>query len=884
MELRPYQRKAVELLYAYFRSNKGNPVLEAPTGAGKSVIQAEFIRSAIEQYPQTRVIALTHVRELIEQNARALLRAWPQGDIGIHSAALGARDTHHQVIFAGIQSAARRVNDLGYFDLVFIDECHLVPHKNDGQYRDTLARLRLFNPKLKVIGFTATPYRLGGGLLTEGEDRIFTDLIAAKTAGMSISDLLDAGYLAPLTTAPVATRFSTEGVGTSKGDYVVSQLERAVTADGATERACEEVIRFGADRKGWLLFAASVAHGEQIEAYLRERGVRIRLITGQTPEGVRGQIIDQYKRGELRALVNVGVLTTGFDAPHTDLLAFLRPTKSPALYCLDSETEILTSHGWKGINEVQVGDCALARDMQAGKGVWSRVTGFVRRQMSCDENWIEYQAPRANFRVTDRHRVIYASPLFTKKGEGSKWSKWKIGTAAEMQSLKDSVRMPTAVYIDQPGVPLTDDELHLIGMILTDGSVSTHQVSITQSERHPEVIERLEAALAGAKIAYTKKQRRYAKDAAFRSRYRTWTYTISAGDPRCGRPGKGVRYLYPWLDKDISPALMSLSRSQFQTLLNGIWDGDGYKNKCAKDYTPRSKRICTARAMAADRLQALGAMHGYTVHLRWEHVNRKNPIAILSFKDQDWRNCGGVGSRPQIMKLPGTSEEVWCVETEHGTIVTRRRGRVTVMGNCQMAGRGMRIAPGKTDCLVLDFANNIAEHGPVDDVKPPKRRGKRSGEAAPMRECDQCGVLMPASMRQCPGCGKIFQIGGVKLEATASDLAILSRDSGPEVFEPTRYRVSIHKKEGKPDSLRVDWYAGLRRAVTEWVCLFHSGPPQDRAARWWFAHVGGDYPGSIDEALRRAEGSVRLPASISVSRVTEFPQIVHRRFPEDQAA
>jgi DNA repair protein RadD len=202
----------------------------------------------------------------------------------------------------------------------------------------------------------------------------------------------------------------------------------------------------------------------------------------------------------------------------------------------------------------------------------------------------------------------------------------------------------------------------------------------------------------------------------------------------------------------------------------------------------------------------------------------------------------------------------------------------------QACGRGMRIAPGKTDCLVLDFAGNIAEHGPVDNVRPPKRRGK-STEPAPMRECDECGALMAPATRECPGCGKVFEIQdrGTQISAQASDLAIMSKDVKPDSITPTRYRVSIHSKPGKPDSLRVDWYAGIRKAVTEWVCLFHDGYAQERAHRWWAEHVGGPLPDTLEDAIERA-AEIRMPAELRVSRVTEYPSIVGRSFAQESAA
>jgi len=333
MKLRNYQVAALDLMYAYFTHNTGNPVLEAPTGAGKSVIQASFIRNVIEAWPDQRILCLTHVKELVKQNCSALRRMWPAGDIGVNAASLGSRDTTHSVIFASIQSVHRRAHELGRFDLIIVDECHLIPARTaDGMYRKFIDDCLRYNQKIKVIGFSATPYRLSGGLLIDGEHRLFTDIIPAKAAGMSIDDLLAAGYLAPLTTYPVRTQLDTSSVPVRGGEYVAKDLAAAVDVGAVTRAACDEIIALGSDRDAWLIFAASVEHAEHICEYLQSCLITCRVITGETDERERDDAIAAYLRRDVRALVNVNVLTTGFDAPHTDLLAFLRPTMSTSLY------------------------------------------------------------------------------------------------------------------------------------------------------------------------------------------------------------------------------------------------------------------------------------------------------------------------------------------------------------------------------------------------------------------------------------------------------------------------------------------------------------------------------------------------------------------------
>ena len=329
MKLRDYQQEAVDAIYGFFRvMPEGNPLVVMPTGSGKSVVIGEFVRGVMEAWPDQRILVLTHVKELIEQNHAKLMALWPGAPAGIHSAGLKRRDTHHPILFAGIQSIYRRAHALGRIDLVLIDECHLVPKDGEGQYRTFLAEAGRLNPSMKVIGFTATPYRLKGGSLIEGDGRLFTN-IAYDT---DVLRLIQAGYLAPLVPKHMGTQIRTEGVAVRGGDFVVQQLLAAADRNDVVEPAVREAIELGKDRKKWLFFGVGVSHALHIRNVLREHGIDAETVTGKTPLAERDAIINAFRAGEIRALTNADVLTTGFDVPDIDLLAMLRPTASPGLY------------------------------------------------------------------------------------------------------------------------------------------------------------------------------------------------------------------------------------------------------------------------------------------------------------------------------------------------------------------------------------------------------------------------------------------------------------------------------------------------------------------------------------------------------------------------
>ncbi|MCU0254783.1 MAG: DEAD/DEAH box helicase family protein, partial [Acidobacteria bacterium] len=202
LTLRPYQRQAIDAIYGYFAENAGHPLVVIPTAGGKSLVMAAFIEGVLRAWPDQRILVVTHVRELIAQNHAELIGLWPGAPAGIFSAGLGRRDLRARILFAGIQSIHRRAWEVQQCDLVLIDEAHLIPGSSDTMYRRFLDTLGRINPQLKVIGFTATPYRLDSGMLHEGKGALFTDIAFE----VSVRQLIDDGWLCPLVSKAAETR------------------------------------------------------------------------------------------------------------------------------------------------------------------------------------------------------------------------------------------------------------------------------------------------------------------------------------------------------------------------------------------------------------------------------------------------------------------------------------------------------------------------------------------------------------------------------------------------------------------------------------------------------------------------------------------------------
>lgn len=326
--LRDYQQRTIDELYRWFEaSNAGNPCLVLPTGSGKSHIVAALCKDALQNWPETRVLMLTHVKELIEQNAEKMRQHWPGAPMGIYSASIGRKDLGEPITFAGIQSVRTKAGALGHVDLVIIDECHLVNHKDEGGYRKLLGELKAINPALRVIGLTATPYRLGHGLITD-KPALFDDLLTP----VSIEELVFKGYLSTLRSKITKAKLDTSGVKKRGGEFIESELQAAVDTDDQNQKVVQEIVGLAGDRKAWLVFCTGVKHAQHVAEVLRQHGVATECVTGDTPKKERERILTDFKAGRLRALTNANVLTTGFDYPDIDVVAMLRPTMSASLY------------------------------------------------------------------------------------------------------------------------------------------------------------------------------------------------------------------------------------------------------------------------------------------------------------------------------------------------------------------------------------------------------------------------------------------------------------------------------------------------------------------------------------------------------------------------
>ncbi|MCL1126751.1 DEAD/DEAH box helicase [Shewanella surugensis] len=332
MKLRDYQQQSVDAAITHFKKTTDSAVIVLPTGAGKSIVIAELARIA-----KGRVLILTHVKELVAQNAEkvGLLTTAPS----IYSAGLKQKSTAAKTVVASIQSTVKKPQQFSEaYSLVIIDECHRVSSDKTSQYQQLLQHLSKHNSKLRLLGLTATPYRLGlgwiyrhhyHGKVGNPDKAIFEKCIFE----LPIRPLIKSGFLSqPKMLDGLSAQYDFSQLAPSlMGEYSETEVNTLLSHCGrATTAITKQLIELGKSRQGIIIFAATVRHAEEIISHLSSETAV--LITGSTIPHERDAYINAFKAKKIKFLVNVSVLTTGFDAPHVDLIAIMRPTASVSLF------------------------------------------------------------------------------------------------------------------------------------------------------------------------------------------------------------------------------------------------------------------------------------------------------------------------------------------------------------------------------------------------------------------------------------------------------------------------------------------------------------------------------------------------------------------------
>lgn len=321
--LRDYQQTAADLTYTDAMTEGVHPVCVLPTGSGKSVVLCEIVDKILTEDPEWNVLILSHTEEICEQDHTTLTDYFGGIDIGLYHAGLNSR-TIMKITVAGIQSASRKRDKFNRFDFVIIDEAHSVPTAGEGQYRTFLKGFDTY------IGLTATHFRLGHGYIHKGEGTIFNKISIDYSSGDKFLKLVDDGYISKLYTKQTLLELDANDIRTRLGDFVIPDMAKKFNRDDITSQAVREIIEIGKNYYKWLIFSIDIDHAESITEKLISHDIKAIAIHSKMEN--RKKAISDIRRNKYQAVVNVDILTTGFDDPHIDLIALMRPTKSPVLH------------------------------------------------------------------------------------------------------------------------------------------------------------------------------------------------------------------------------------------------------------------------------------------------------------------------------------------------------------------------------------------------------------------------------------------------------------------------------------------------------------------------------------------------------------------------
>jgi DNA repair protein RadD len=323
-KLRDYQQVAADMAVAHMRKTNEPGIIEVSTGGGKSLIIAELCRYPVQA--GKKCLVLSHNADILVANAEKYRATGEQ--CSVFAAKLGKKHSAHPVIFGSRDSVARNIKKFTEpVALLIIDEAHMVGEDEDSSYQKIIAHFLALNPGLRILGLTATPSRMFAKLVND--HTTFKHIVYRIT----YKELVERGWLVPIVYGVAhAEGYDTSALSIKKNGQFDSEAVAATFEhkERLTKDIVDDVRRVMREqnRKVCMIFAATIEHAKEIMGYLPGGS---RLITGDTPQGERLQIINLARQCKIRYLVNVAVLTTGTDIPSVDCIALLRKTESLAL-------------------------------------------------------------------------------------------------------------------------------------------------------------------------------------------------------------------------------------------------------------------------------------------------------------------------------------------------------------------------------------------------------------------------------------------------------------------------------------------------------------------------------------------------------------------------
>lgn len=817
-QLRTYQLDLKNKIYKALADGAKAPLAVSVTGSGKTVTfcaMAYELAIANVLGEPAPVAIIVHRRELVSQICVTLARASVPHNI------IAPKN-----VVVGIIAAQRRAVGKQWYDhrapitVVSVDTLNsrIDRYKNwaDGirvWIQDEAAHVLKGNkwgkaisvfPNARGIGFTATPQRLDKRGLGTHADGVFDTMIV----GPSAKYLINEGYLSKYKIVVPPGDYekhlvkANEGSDFTREAMAVASRESCIVGD-----VVKNYLKFCKNKQA-IVFATDIESAFKLEKEFIENGVPAKTLTGETPDQERSQGIIDFEEERTKVLINVDLFDEGFDVPNIECVIMARPTMSVSKYlqcCLDTETEILTKRGWLKYNEIKNDDIASAFNIETKTMEWVEIENIIIRPRNLNEKVYSFNSPNLNFRITSEHDIV------VKSRKSTNWIKEEIDKCVLRKEL---FHVPISAPENIKCANIKDDEVRLLGWFMSDGTRNNKKNNITigQSLANENYVNEIRNLLQRLNLKYGECE---VKRTGEFSKYKNLIqFTLSIFKPKRhfkSWQGKNdISKLEKWLDRTIPECYNLLSERQIGILLDTWNKGNGSKLKSI-NWIQHTMTISMGDSEEkANRLQSLLVRRGYRCNLAVAKVpiplpNRRliqqkrqgyllhvkkvstSSIAGLNNKDGKLSNKKPYKRSKITEELNYKNETVWCIKNRLGTIVTRRNGKVMIMGNC---GRGLRVKKGKEYATIIDHVGNIKRHGLPDQHRTwtLDRIVKRRDTANTLRICSNhlCNAPYDKVLEACPYCGTEYikqynRAGGTSareaLEQVDGDLMLLDPDT-----------------------------------------------------------------------------------------------------------
>lgn len=810
MELRPYQKESVEAVFNQWNSGIKRTLLVLPTGCGKTIVFSKIAEQCVRM--GHRVLILAHRGELLEQASDKLYKATGL-KTALEKAESSCLSSYYRVVVGSIQSLQResRLHKFSkdYFDTIIVDEAHHV--LSDG-YQTVLN----YFDQANVLGVTATADR--------GDMRNLGEYFETLAYEYTLPKAIKSGYLSPIKAVTIPLQIDLSSVGIQTGDFKSGDLGTAL--DPYLEQIANEMVNYCSNRKT-VVFTPLIETSKKFTRILNSHGFKAVEVNGNSDD--RSEVIEKFDKGEFNVICN------------------------SMLLCLDLETEILTSKGFKKYNELTEDDFVANWNFD-GTVFFEKPKEIVIRDLYPNENMVSINSRTINLRVTNTHRMVVqnsthtswvkipasdlrnglvlpssgvAEPFETEvKQETYEYSKHAVNSTvyylmkkgacenrdeAREIAIKSKEERKLLKYKNPNELSL--DECRLIGFWIADGTKTAlmkkgFEYKIAQSERYTNIINWFDKVLENLKLTVIKRRVKPDK----KSKYHSVTWSLSRGTGFRSQKTNGVYSIEPYLNKNGTELFWGLNEKQFDALIEGFWYGDGYHGTAENGFTDNVTMTNTNYELL-NLFCAIASVRGWRCSLYptlKNHKKFKDQFCLHLIKNRNLH----ISCKTKIINEQYKPEKVWCVKTSSKNIITRRNGKVTVMGNtegwdcpsvdcvimlrptkvrslyCQCLGRGTRLYPGKTELLVLDFLWHTERHElchPASLIAPNEEINK----AMTKRLEDNAGMEYDLEQLELDSAEDVLR---QREEALAEQLAAMKKRKRKFV-DPLQFEMSIQAED-----------------------------------------------------------------------------------------